>query len=243
MSSGFGGLLRKFWQPQKSTMRLRSKFLVHKPRPRHFVRAQVEEFVKPFYPRRMEQPIPQYELCQGPGLNKVEEDNRYVELLVKDLYENWFQKHRYIFFYHINSMSKEQRMEMKVALKSCGVVVQVRPKVVVEKALTGTFYEPILILFSNRTLMGFSNDVKLSKMLQALKKTRILLIAGLIDDRLLNVNEINEYSKLPDIETARAMLLSTLNSVAGNVVQKLNYHPQTLAQNLEQHVKISKEKS
>lgn len=217
------GIFRQLWQPQKNIVRTCNKIVVQKPRPRHFIRAQVEELVKPRYPRKIDPSIPVHELCQGPGQKKIIEvnvsnmkkkynyqefincflslqENRYEELLGKDLLENVFKKHRYIFFFHRNSMTIIEELDvflnfyltsvkkmlylliqsiilqMKVLMKHCGLVMRIRPKGCVQKAFTGTIYEPTIMLFASHTFLGFGNEVDLKKMLASLRKTKLVLM-------------------------------------------------------------------
>jgi len=72
---------------------------------------------------------------------------------------------------------------------------------------------------------------------------RISIPAGIVDDRFMNVKELERYSKMPDLQTAQAGVVAVLNSAAVRLTQNLTHHQQTLLGHLRKHVELQQESS
>ena len=72
------------------------------------------------------------------------------------------------------------------------------------------------------------------------KKEKVELKAGVLNDRALEVQEIEALSKLPGLEVLRAQLLGLLTQPATGFVRVINAVPQDLVNVLQ--AKVRKEK-
>lgn len=105
-------------------------------------------------------------------------------------------------------------------------------------ALTDTKYEATLPIFKSKYCILFGPENSIAKILKLTKKVpQLILIAGIIDDRLLSKNEMLMYSTSPGIDAARAELLSTLNFAASNLHATLQSHQQNLVTLLDVYAK------
>lgn len=61
--------------------------------------------------------------------------------------------------------------------------------------------------------------------------------AAIYEGKLINTDQIKELSLVPDLRTAQAGLVQTINSAAVTVSSQLNAHQNTLVSNLEERIK------
>jgi large subunit ribosomal protein L10 len=66
-----------------------------------------------------------------------------------------------------------------------------------------------------------------------------LFAAGIVHERLLSRNELEQFSQLPDIDVARSQLCAVLQSAGSSIVSQLNQSQQLLVSHLEKHVEIN----
>lgn len=241
------GILQQNWTPFLQVLRFR-RINIQKPRPPFYVRAKVLEFVKPQLPKLdvtlWNKPTAvtckkQEELEHG----KTRIVNPYEQLLAKDLY-NMFATSKLIAFFHRNPYNTEEKFKMDVAFKKEGMYLKENSKHTVKIAVENTPYETILPLFQSRTVMLFSEEPKVRKLLRMIKKMpSIILICGIVEGKLMSLSQMQEYSQLTDIAMARAQLVSVLNSAQLQLANSLTYHQTSLVLGLEQYAQSQTEKS
>jgi ribosomal protein L10 len=84
----------------------------------------------------------------------------------------------------------------------------------------------------------FSPDVRAKKLLDLDKKMPdFVLIGAVVENRLVSKKSLQDISKMPLLESQRAELCAILNLGAQKTISMLSSNQQTLARNLEQHVK------
>lgn len=69
----------------------------------------------------------------------------------------------------------------------------------------------------------------------------VSVLAAIVDDRLLSVNELVKLSNMPDLRTAQAGLIAVLNAAAVQLTQNLTRHQQTLLGHLRKHIELQQE--
>lgn len=130
---------------------------------------------------------------------------------------------------------------------------KIHGKEVMTAAVKGTKYEPILSLYQSHTSVAFGPDPNVQKLLKTTKKyPKVILLgkslkkfklkikfflAAIVEDRFLSRAELDRLASLPDLQTARANLVATLNAGAQNIVKQLNQHQGQLVQHLDNHSK------
>ncbi|CAH2067008.1 unnamed protein product, partial [Iphiclides podalirius] len=110
---------------------------------------------------------------------------------------------------------------------------------------TKPIYRPPKYTLPDVVLCGkniiFGQPESADKMFKILKKApQLIVMAGIIQDRLMSKNELLEFSKLPSLDVARSQLCNVLQSAAVCLVKQLNQSQQALVSNLEQHLEIQK---
>uniref|UniRef100_A0A1B6KHQ5 Large ribosomal subunit protein uL10m n=1 Tax=Graphocephala atropunctata TaxID=36148 RepID=A0A1B6KHQ5_9HEMI len=240
--SSFKGLLQINKGAFSILVRNSNRINVQKPRPPHYKRAQIEHLVKPKYFERGERElwfIPSASQCIKQEEEEAkkrcrEQDNPYERLLAKDL-RNWFLKSKLIAFFHCNPIKYDDKFEVEVRLRKEGMYLKKMGKHTVNMALEGTPYISVMPLFATHTEIVFCSEPKVDKLLKIAGKMRQhVLLAAVVEDRLLSVSQLRALRQVKDLTTARAQLVSVLNAAQSQLVSGLTYHQSSIAEGLRQ---------
>lgn len=219
--------------------RFRGKINIQRPRKPHFERQLLIDLVKPIY-RATDKPLQDIDLCQK-GINKwakVEIDNPFERILARECLE-WFNTSKMVIFLHLNSISMEDKAPLFANLKRNNMNLRSYGKKIVKMATTGTRYEVVNHLFTSHQNIIFGQPENAAKALKLLRKTpQLVVLAGIINDRLLSKNELVEFSKMPNLETARSQLCGILDSAGSCIVRQLQQSQETLVSHLNKHVEL-----
>ncbi|CAG9566755.1 unnamed protein product [Danaus chrysippus] len=219
--------------------RFRGKVNIQKPRKPHFEKQLLLDLTKPHYgPKKSS--LPDIFLCdKGKVLfSKEDIDNPFERILARECL-NWFNTSKMVVFLHMNSISMEDKTPVYAALKKNNMNLRTYGKKIVSMATKGTRYEAVNQLFTCHQNIIFGQPENAAKMFKILKKTpQLVVMAGIINDKLLSKNELVQFSKLPSLEVARSQLCSVLQSAGSCLVGQLNQNQQMLVSHLEQHIEI-----
>ncbi|XP_049534585.1 39S ribosomal protein L10, mitochondrial [Anopheles darlingi] len=221
--------------PLLAFRRFRGKMNIQRPRQPHYERARVLEVVKPYYKKpSFNAPCVEAQLTQE--TRKVE--NPYEAIVAREA-RNWFEQSRLVAFLHVNSIRQEDMFKVQVALHRHQVTVKVYGKSIMQKAVQGTKFEPILPLFEAKTALVFGpEERKINQLLSVLKKApQLVLLAGIVEGRLLSKQELVAYASMPDLTTVRAQFAAVLESAGGKIVSDLQCHQQQLVNLLDAHAR------
>ncbi len=216
----------------------RGKINIQKPRPPHYERALFNAVTEPIVP----QPTVTQECFQKRLQRKLDGKsekviNPYDVIIAKELV-NWLDNSKMVGIFHINSINSEDIFNLKVALHKENMQFKAYGKSILRKAMVGSQYQTLLPLFNAKNCMVFSPEAKISQLLKIVKRTpQLILLAGVVEKRLLSKNELVDLSKLPNITTARAQFVGVLNSVGAGLVSNLQAHQTNLCSLLDLHAK------
>ncbi|KAG5892976.1 hypothetical protein JTB14_015020 [Gonioctena quinquepunctata] len=224
--------------PLTQCKRFRGKINVQRPKPPHFVKATYLALTKPWFikPNKDKKPI---ELCKGPDeqLFNKDEENPFQRFLAQELYR-WFTTSRLVIFYHHNSMNSDDEFKAFVMFKKHKMHFKKYGKKTLEMAVKGTPYDTLLNFYVSQNMTVFSPEPDIRKVLSITKKfPQLVLLAGILDGKLINKDDLIKYSMIPNLQTAQAGLVQTLNSAGSRLVGQLNNHQSTLVSHLEERVK------
>lgn len=216
----------------------RGKINIQKPRAPHYDRALFNAVTEPFIPR----PTITQE-CYQKRLEKefvganVKPDNPYETIIAKEVL-NWLNHSKLVAIFHVNSIKADEMFKVKVAFHKENMHVKAYGKTILGKAMQGNQYEPLLPLFCSSNCIVFSEEPKIGQLLKIVKKTpQLILLGGVVENRLLSKNELIDLAKLPNLTTARAQLVGVLNSVGAGLVGNLQAHQTNLCNLLDLHAK------
>ncbi|XP_047042255.1 39S ribosomal protein L10, mitochondrial [Helicoverpa zea] len=234
--------LKKALLPTQTTFliskRFRGKINIQKPRKPHFERQLLIDLSKPFYgpPKHT---IPDITFCdRGEKRFAKEIDNPFERILANECL-NWFNTSKMVIFLHVNSISMEDKFPVFAALTKNNMHLRCYGKKIVSMATTGTRYEAVNHLFTSHQNILFGQPENIAKMFKIMKKApQLVIMAGIVQDRLLSKNELVEYSQMQNIDTARSQLCAVLDSAGSHLVRQLQQGQQTLVAHLDKHVEL-----
>ncbi|KAI8428037.1 hypothetical protein MSG28_002331 [Choristoneura fumiferana] len=220
--------------------RFRGKINIQKPKKPHFERQLLIDLAKPWY-APPKSSLPDVMLCdRGEKRKNVEIDNPFERILAQECL-NWFNTSKMVVFLHTNSISMEDKMPIFATLKKNNMHLRTYGKKIVSMATKGTRYEAVNHLFTSHQQVIFGQPENAAKMFKIMKKTpQLVIMAGIIQDRLMSKNELLEFSKLPNLEVARSQLCSVLQSAGSCLVGQLNQSQKILVSHLETHLDLHK---
>ncbi|XP_059472762.1 large ribosomal subunit protein uL10m [Neocloeon triangulifer] len=225
------------WTPRVQFVRFKAKINIQNPAPPHPQKLIMLEFTKPIYPRP---PPTVAEICQKNLDGRGEEDqidNPYERILAKELM-NWVEKSEFVALFQEISMDGETRYKEFAILKRKGIHIEKIGKQVATRAFKDTKYEVLLPLLVYHNSIAFAESpTAVATFMKLRKKIRHhILLAGIVENRFMTVAQLERFAALPDLTTARAQLVSVLNSAGSTLVSNLNTHQQTLVSNLESRI-------
>jgi ribosomal protein L10 len=93
---------------------------------------------------------------------------------------------------------------------------------VMQYALGGTRWAPVLPLCVSKVALGFCSDTNVPKLLKLLKKMPQFLLLGLVyDNRLLHKDDVERVAKMTSLLGTQSQLSSTLNLPGMTLSQNL----------------------
>lgn len=218
--------------PLLQFQRFRGKINIQRPRKPHYDRALFNAVTKPVYNRpsvteQCSSKHNQLAVASVPSTQVKRIENPYEQIIAKEV-KNWFNNSKMIVIFHVNSISSEEMFNARVQLFKQNIHMKAYNKKVMSQALVGTQYETILPLFDSRNGIVFSPEQNLKKMFKIVKKVpQIMILAGIVEGRLLSKTDLVKYSELPSLDIARAQLASTLQQAAGSSLVTLLQANQT----------------
>ncbi|KAK9510211.1 hypothetical protein O3M35_005044 [Rhynocoris fuscipes] len=231
-------MLRVKWSPAFCAQRFK-RINVQRPKAPHFERAKYLALLRPQFKEDPSEYLPPSLKCrkkQELEKNTVREENPFEKILAKEMFD-LFEKSKLVAFLHRNPILGEDEFQAKIKFKRENMDIRVYSRHTAKLAFEGTRYEPVLKLFVTHNSLVLSDEPNVAKLMQILKKIpQYILLAAIVDNRLLSVSQLETYVRLKDLTTARAQFAAVLNNAAQNVVMRLNQQQTTLITRLQQIV-------
>lgn len=231
--------LLQTYSPIVQLKRFRGKINIQRPQQPHYDRALFNAVTEP----KIAEPTI-YEKCYQnrlpilqKTLDKYTIENPYDKILAKDIH-NWFEKSKMIIVYHANSINSDDWFKARVAFHKQNMQLKTYGKSLVKMALKGTRYETVLPLVQTKYCLVFSAEPRINEMQKITKKIpQLIMLAGIVEDRLMSKTQLIEFAALPDLTMARAQFVGVLNSIGGRVAGQLEAHQKNLVALLDVHAK------
>ena len=219
--------------PGLISKRFRGKINIQRPRAPHYERARVLAVTQPIY-----KPKPVNEKCvKDLEVSAAKPENPYERIIAREVV-NWFEHSQFVGIFHVNSVSQEELFKMRVELHKKNISLKSYGPKIMKMALTNTKYENTLPLFEASYCILFAPEAKNVKdVLRITKKVpQLILLAGVLENRIMSRNEITQYAAMPSLQVAQAQLCNVLNSAASGLVHNvLDAHSKQLVQILDVH--------
>lgn len=212
---------------------------VQKPRKPDHYRAVIDRITMPKYPWPKPSNMTWSERCPKPFSNafKQTEENPYENILAKELRE-LFEQSAMIAIFHKNPVKGEIDFKTTKTFKMADMDYVVYGKSTLKLALAETNYAAVLDLFQSHSSIVFSSTSQVPKLLKITKKMpHLILLASIVDGKLLSKNQTIEYGNLVNIDNARAALVGVIEQVNNRCLQTIGQTQLTMVRYLEQYGK------
>lgn len=216
---------------------------VQKPRTPHHYRALVEQITRPKYPLINPLTLPWNKRCSKlfKSSSKQIEDNPYENILAQEV-KDLFQQSAMVAIFHKNPVKGEVDFKTMKIFKMAGMDHLIYGKSTLKLGLEQTNYAAVLNLFQSHSSIVFSNTSQVPKLLKLIKKMpHLILLACIVDGKLLSKNQTVEYGNLVDIDNARARLINVIGQMNNKCLQTIGQTQLTMVRYLEQYGQSSVE--
>ncbi|NWU90452.1 RM10 protein, partial [Upupa epops] len=220
------------WQPILQQLRWGSKAVTRHWKAMHFQRQKllaVTEYIasRPLVPPSC---LPREKKPQD------HEDNGYAQLLRRQV-EEIFRDNRMVAVCQYNSMPDDDMVMMRYYLRKHNIEVKFVLNEIVRPVLSQSKYKNLLPLFVARNILLVSPEAKAKEMLRVLKGVpQVNLLAACIDNTILSRQGVENFAKLPSLETTQSQTvgaLAHLPSQTSSLLQRGSAHLTAL---LDQHI-------
>ena len=218
---------------------------IKKPKHPSWARQKLLEMSRPVYPvahpttEHLWRECPRHEELLEEEARKVPND--WEMIYVRQL-EAFLAESAMIGIVHANSMkTRPQRRAWQTARRAGMELCSYEP-VMGYAALRGTKWENLTHFFDTCTVANqysvFGKEVNVGKLLDLYKKTpEIVLLGGVVYDRILSKEQLQELRKMPDLDGMRAELCAVLGAPAQRTRSLLSANQENLSRSLGQLVK------
>ncbi|XP_054168200.1 39S ribosomal protein L10, mitochondrial-like [Oppia nitens] len=160
------------------------------------------------------------------------------KLLANDMKHELKTSHM-ICFFHQNLMTNREKKGVKNMFEHQDMYLRYYNPDIAELALIGTKWESALHLCRQQDVtVLFSAKPQVSKLLKLTKKCpQLVLMAAIINDRFMSLDDLKEYNRLPNLDTLRAHLCHTLSLATKSMTDKTLYPILSLTNNIDVYVK------
>lgn len=224
--------------------RFRGKINIQRPQKTFFRRAVVEAVCAPIYPRRIivnecreeqERKHLQLDVPSPPEIHP------YQDLIARELFQR-LDSSKMVIFCHANAHTQQDIFDTRVALHRKDINYKQYGKKLFRLATDGTKFASLQRFFNTQfgcTSFMYSSEIKVAEALEIIGKfRRVIVLCGFVEDRLLDRDQLVEYSRLPNIDIVRAQFANELNSAGSSILNKLQAHPSNLCTMLESRAKM-----
>lgn len=161
----------------------------------------------------------------------------YQTILARELFER-LDTAKMIILCQAQSYTNEEIFKTRVALHQKNIDYKIYGRAIVREALLRTKFEALIPLFDVRTAILYSKEVEVAHTFKVLRKfPQLIMLAGVVEDRLLSKNELVNYSNLQNIQLVRAQFAATLSAPGNSIVTNLQAHQSNLCYLLDAHAK------
>lgn len=238
MALVFGRCLLGSQTPLIQTLRFRTrKPNLRKPAIPHWDRAIVLRMTEPFYAAKTSQEHPANNCKKKRStLQNVEKKiNPFEQILAQEFLEK-IRNAKVVAVFHKNPMSAEDLFAIRLQLHKIKLECLHFNNSIARLAFSGSEFDALLKLYESDTLTVVG-EAPVAKLLKLEKKlVGLVLLAGVVEGRLMSLADMKRYAALPSLDGARGQLLSILSAPAQKLSQNMTSHQRELSSALERYI-------
>lgn len=149
----------------------------------------------------------------------------------------------FVYLFHINPTKSEELRKIKISMLKNEIHFRQYSIQVLETAMHGTRFSSLadilvyygVFCFSHKNRLPFLN--KLTK-----KHPNLILLGAIAENRVMNKEQLTEYTNLPSIDVLRAQLCHTLSTPSTAIHSSLGYHLTDLSSSLQRRASSEEKK-
>ena len=220
------------------SVRHRKAFYPRQHREQHFTRKQMLAICEPIFPadKRLES-----EKCFNLSPRIERQIHPYDRLLAEDM-KRELSSSRMICFFHQNKMTPREKQSIKNEFEHQEMYLRYYNPDVAQLSMSATKYESAIHLCDQKDVtILFSAKPVVNKLLKMSRKCpELILLAAIIDNRFLSVEDLKDYNRLPDLQTLRAQLSHTLSMATKSIADKTVHPISQLTNSLDLYINQQK---
>ncbi|NXN95457.1 RM10 protein, partial [Rhinopomastus cyanomelas] len=223
---------RRGWQPVVQQLRWGSKAVTRHWKAMHFQRQKLMAVTEYIAPRPLVPPS-----CLPRKREPQErEDSGYIRLLQRQV-EEIFRDNRMVAVCQNNWMPQEDVAMMRFYLRKHNIEVKFVLNEIVRPVLSQSKYKNLLPLFVARNILLVSPEIKAKEMLRVLRGVpQVNLLGACIDDTILSRRGVENFAKLPSLETTQSQTVGALALLPSQTSSLLQCSPAHLTALLDRHI-------
>lgn len=145
---------------------------------------------------------------------------------------------KFIYLFHMNSISEFNFNELRKDFLRKNIFLRNYTPEVMELAIKDSKFLNLIQFFKHYSCFAFSETEKLDEVSKLCKESdRITLLGGIFENRILNLQQLEQYKKLGNLDMVRGQLCNTLSTHSTQLSSTLTYHTKELAFNLNNYAK------
>ena len=161
---------------------------------------------------------------KGHSIGDFYVDRSRKEALVAEL-QKTLEETTLLVVTHQNGLTVREVTELRRNMRAEGASFHVTKNRLAKIALKGTKFESLNDAFSGPTAVAVSADpVAAAKVACAFakKNDKLTIVAGALDDKILDVEGVQALARLPSLDTLRGKIVGLLQAPAGKIVGVLS---------------------
>ncbi|POI22584.1 hypothetical protein CIB84_013668 [Bambusicola thoracicus] len=225
---------RRGWLPALQLVRRGSKAVTRHWKAMHFQRQKLMAVTEYIAPRPA---VPERCLAPRRKVEEEEEEYGYARLLRRQV-EEAFRDNRMIAVCQYNSMPGEDMVLMRHYLRKHNIEVKFVLNEIVRPVLSQSRYKNLLPLFVSRNILLELQHKHFSPYttLLLLSCACLSLAGACIDDTILSRQGVENFAKLPSLETSQGQTLGALALLPSQTCSMLQHAAAHLAALLDGHI-------
>ncbi|NXP48839.1 RM10 protein, partial [Heliornis fulica] len=219
------------WLPALQLVRHGSKAVTRHWKAMHFQRQKLMAVTEYVAPRPA---VPPH--CLAPRKKATEESSGYAQLLRRQA-EEVLRESRLLAVCQYNSMPDDEMVLLRHYLRKHSIDVKFVLNEVIRPVLAESKYKNLLPLFVARNVLLVSREVKAKEMLRVLKGvSQLNLLGACIDNTILSRQGVENFAKLPSLETSQGQTVGALALLPSQTSSLLQCGCLYLTALLDQHI-------
>lgn len=207
---------------------------IQRPKPPHFLKNKFLQVCKPIEEEDLRPPV---EKCLKPLQALPPYTLDALDKIYATEVREQFQTSQLSAVFARCSYDFHDMHQAKILFFKENMKVVIRNKYILKEAIGESEFRNLMPLFEASHMLVFCPEPNIEGLVKVNQKlSHFHLLCAVAYGRILSVTQLQDLALIPDITTARAGIVHTLQSGAQSIARSLQAHQNTLVQQLQQRV-------